>query len=137
MTNDGLSYWQAESAGISLLEMTPGALLEQDGWRPTIFREMVAAGEKASLNALNERQASVQPTDPAQILYTSGTTVFPKGAVQTQRAILNNGRIFALRWDVQQGERICTASGKVQKFILHKQAIQSIGLEEAAQIRTA
>jgi len=26
-----------------------------------------------------------------------------------RRAILNNGRIFALRWGVQQGERICTA----------------------------
>src|SRR5207302_6642892 len=51
----------------------------------------------------------VKPTDPAQILYTSGTTCFPKGAIQTQRAILNNGRIFALRWGIQQGEHLCTA----------------------------
>jgi len=30
-----------------------------------------------------------------------------------------------------------TASGKVQKFILRQNAIKALGLEEAAQIRTA
>src|SRR5437764_5120907 len=29
MTDDGLSYWQAEADGISLLEMTPGELLDR------------------------------------------------------------------------------------------------------------
>src|SRR5207248_9298855 len=29
MINDGLSYWQAEADGISLLEMTPGELLDR------------------------------------------------------------------------------------------------------------
>src|SRR5947208_10645470 len=29
MTGDGLSYWQAEADGISLLEMTPGELLDR------------------------------------------------------------------------------------------------------------
>src|SRR5438270_13482811 len=29
MTDDGLSYWQAEAGGISLFEMTPGELLDR------------------------------------------------------------------------------------------------------------
>ncbi len=32
---------------------------------------------------------------------------------------------------------LMTASGKVQKFILRKNAIEALGLEDAAKIRTA
>jgi len=94
---------------VSLVGAPPGGLVEQEGWRPTLFREMIAEGTQVSADALRERQASVKPMDPGQILYTSGTTGFPKGAVQSQRAILNNGAIFARSWGVQQGDRICTA----------------------------
>lgn len=94
---------------VSLLGAPPAGLLEQEGWRPLLFDELVAAGERVSSEALHERQASVRPEDPAQILYTSGTTGFPKGAIQTQQAILNNGRIFALRWGIQAGDHVCTA----------------------------
>src|SRR6266705_2420088 len=94
---------------MSLLGAPPSGLVEQEGWRPTLFREMITEGAQVSANALRERQASVKSTDPGQILYTSGTTGFPKGAVQSQRAILNNGAIFARRWGMQQGDRVCTA----------------------------
>ncbi len=92
-----------------LVGAPPPGLLEQESWRPTLFREMVADGAQVSTGALRERQTSVKPTDPGQILYTSGTTGFPKGAVQLQRAILNNGAIFARRWGMQQNDHICTA----------------------------
>jgi fatty-acyl-CoA synthase len=94
---------------VCLLGAPPAGLLEQEGWRPTLSREMIVDGAKVSADALRERQASVKPADAGQILYTSGTTGFPKGAVQSQRAILNNGAIFARRWDVHQGDHICTA----------------------------
>ena len=92
---------------VNLLGMPPA--LDSESWRPAFFREMLAAGGAVSMDELRARQASVRPTDPAQILYTSGTTGFPKGAVQTQRAILNNGYIFARRWGMQKGEPVCTA----------------------------
>jgi fatty-acyl-CoA synthase len=94
---------------VSVLGAPPKGMVEQEGWRPTLFREMIAEGAVVSTDALRERQASVKPTDPGQILYTSGTTGFPKGAVQSQRAILNNGAIFARRWGMQHGDHVCTA----------------------------
>ncbi len=62
---------------LSLMGMPPVGLLEQDGWRPTLFHEMVAGGTVISDEALHERQAEVRPSDPAILMYTSGTTGFP------------------------------------------------------------
>ena len=93
---------------VSLVGAPPSGLMEQTEWRPALFREMVAAGAQVSDEALQERQATVTPQDPFQILYTSGTTGFPKGAVQSHRAVLNNGRLFARRWGVRQGDHGCT-----------------------------
>ncbi len=43
---------------------------------------------------------NVDPMDPVQIQYTSGTTGFPKGAYLHHRGITNNGRLFADRLQV-------------------------------------
>ncbi|TMC23565.1 MAG: AMP-binding protein [Chloroflexi bacterium] len=78
-------------------------------WRPTLFRELVAGGGTVSEEELQERQASVKPTDPAMILHTSGTTGFPKGTVLTHRSIINNAIIYATRVGVSGSDRLCTA----------------------------
>jgi fatty-acyl-CoA synthase len=92
---------------VCLLGPAPEGVLEQEGWRPTLFQELVAAGTQISADALRSRQAAVRPQDPAQIQYTSGTTGFPKGAILRHRSILNNAMIVARQWGLGSQDRYC------------------------------
>jgi len=94
---------------VSLMGAPPAGLLEQEGWRPALMREMTMGGAQISEEALRERQSLVTPEDPAQILYTSGTTGFPKGAIQSHRSIVNNGMGFAQCWGMRRDDHGCTA----------------------------
>src|SRR2546425_5806616 len=90
---------------VSLVGAPPADLGEQDGWRPTLFQDMVAGGTQVSEQERSARQASVQPHDPVQIQYTSGTTGFPKGAMLHHYGLLNSAMLFARRWGLGRGDR--------------------------------
>ena len=69
-------------------------------------REVVDLDDDRALfggEGLRSDLPSVQPGDPVQIQYTSGTTGFPKGVVLHHRGLTNNARLFSARAGLEEG----------------------------------
>ena len=69
--------------------------------------EFVAEHVLADVRELLEREASLDPRDPINIQYTSGTTGFPKGATLSHRNILNNSHFTADVLRYSEHDRVC------------------------------
>ncbi|KUR73780.1 AMP-dependent synthetase [Novosphingobium fuchskuhlense] len=75
-----------------------------DGMLPVA--EALALGEGTESELIDRRIDDVDPEDIAMILYTSGTTANPKGALVSHRAQVGNSRNLGKRY-------LCTAEDKV------------------------
>ena len=93
---------------VCLMGMPPAGLLSQEGWRPALLDEVTTQGLQVSDGRLAAQQDAVTPLDPAMILYTSGTTGSPKGAMLTHRGLLNNAWLMAQRCRLEPTDRYCT-----------------------------
>jgi fatty-acyl-CoA synthase len=70
------------------------------------FRDLAGMGESRT-QALDDPEREVDPDEPVNIQFTSGTTGPPKGATLTHFNIVNNGYFVARGMLTRPGDRIC------------------------------
>jgi fatty-acyl-CoA synthase len=71
------------------------------------WEELLEGADRVDPDALRERSAELDPSDPINIQYTSGTTGFPKGATLSHHNILNNGYFVGEGCRVTHEDLIC------------------------------
>jgi fatty-acyl-CoA synthase len=70
------------------------------------FADVLAMATPEGIAALDALTATLAPTDPINIQFTSGTTGAPKGATLTHRNIVNNGNAVTATMDFTHEDRL-------------------------------
>jgi acyl-CoA synthetase (AMP-forming)/AMP-acid ligase II len=89
-----------------------------DGARPAgmlSFRELTSLAGPAHRNRLPGLGAALDPDDPINIQFTSGTTGLPKGATLSSRNIVNNARYSAKAMRLGERDRLGAGTGFLMK----------------------
>ncbi len=98
------------------------------------WHDLLARGEDIETAALDERASSVDPDDPLFIMYTSGTTGFPKGVVHNHN-IIRNVEDRGNRMAITQDDVILTPLPLFHAFAYSDGAVSSL-VNGARQVMT-
>src|SRR5262249_47482943 len=71
------------------------------------FTEVETLGTRADRERLLELRTTLQPEDPINIQFTSGTTGLPKGATLSHHNIVNNGYFVARHMAFSHEDSLC------------------------------
>ena len=74
----------------------------EDAWE-----DLLADGEDVAEADLEAIEATLDPADPINVQFTSGTTGFPKGATLSHHNILNNGYFVGESIAYSEDDRVC------------------------------
>jgi fatty-acyl-CoA synthase len=100
---------QSGVRGVFLADGPGGSLLAGISERLPELREVISFGDWDAFCAAGSGGGplpDVDPDAPAQILFTSGTTGRPKGAVLTHRGLTNNARLAFDGYGARPGEAV-------------------------------
>ncbi len=109
-----LTYQEADALAIEHLPdlchvviYDPNGQAASPGTGILTWSDVIARGAAVSGDTLREREATLDPDDPINIQFTSGTTGSPKAVVLTHHNILNNGFFVAEATRFTAADRLC------------------------------